>query len=455
MAAVALIKFSQGAMAGLPGQAFIGSVPAGSVTVENSNNLDVVQWSIELLYAPPGSALETPPGVPVLLASAFSPTPFASFVPDVIGSYRIRLTVQDSGGNQDVDIRVFSVPLSGRGLIQPPYQRLPDPVSAAIQIPSGATGYTMPGSKPDEMNFYGQPYGWAGDSNPTSPLLHQLIEQLDALPTGGGTGPAGATGPEGPTGPTGPAGADGATGATGPDGPTGPQGPTGSMGDTGPAGATGPEGPTGTQGPAGATGPVGDTGPVGPVGPTGPQGATGSGVQGSPGVTGATGPQGETGPQGAQGSPGTAGTTGLEGPTGPVGLQGSPGVTGSTGPQGEQGSPGVTGAVGPTGPTGPNRFLYPASFPVTASYMARAFERVPYSPSGGSFLISAPTGPVQGDQFGIKNLTDLGTPPIDVFGNGYLIENPTGGFTLVPTFTFGQGGGSVVWEHDGLEWIKI
>jgi len=87
--------------------------------------------------------------------------------------------------------------------------------------------------------------------------------------------------------------------------------------------------------------------------------------------------------------------------------------------------------------------------------MARAFERVVYSPSGGSFLISAPTGPVQGDQFGVKNLTNLGTPTVDLYGNGYLIEDPNAGFTLVPTFPVGQEGVSIVWEHDGTEWIIV
>lgn len=87
--------------------------------------------------------------------------------------------------------------------------------------------------------------------------------------------------------------------------------------------------------------------------------------------------------------------------------------------------------------------------------MSRIFERIPYSPSGGSFLISAPSGPVQGDQFGIKNMTSLGTPPVDVFGNGSNIEDPSVGFTLVPTFAVGEAGVSIIWEHTGNEWIIV
>jgi hypothetical protein len=289
MAVTALIKFAQGATVGADGQALTG-VAGVSVTVENSDNTDVSQWSVELLYAPPGSALEVPPGAPTLLGEAVSATPSAGFVPDLPGCYRIRLTVLDSSGNQDVDIRNFAVPLGGKAFIQPPYQRLPDPLPVYPGIPSGATAPTgpiSPGAKPDEMNFGGQPYGWAGNGVPTARLMHQLVADFDA---------------------------------------------------------------------------------------------------------------------------------------------------------------------GPTGPTGPARFTYPATLPVTGSYMASPFERVAYSPSGGSFLISAPTGPVAGDQFGIKNLTGLGTPPVDVYGNGYLMEDPNSGYTLVPTFSVGSDGVSIVWEHDGSEW---
>lgn len=197
MAAVALIKFTQGATVGAPGEALVGV--AGSVTVNASNTTDIVQWIIELLYAPPGSALETLPGNPVILGQASSNTPSASFVPDIPGCYRIRLTVQDSLGAQDVDIRNFAIPLSNQGFIIAPYQRLPDPLPVSPGVPTGVTGVTGPGPKPDEMNFGGQPYGWAGNNVPTAKLMHRLVSEYDGA-TGGGAGP---TGPEGPTGPAG------------------------------------------------------------------------------------------------------------------------------------------------------------------------------------------------------------------------------------------------------------
>lgn len=202
MAAVALIKFTQGATVGAPGEALVGV--AGSVTVNASDTTDIVQWLIELLYAPPGSALETLPGTPVVLGQAVSNTPSASFISDLPGCYRVRLTVQDSLGIQDVDIRNFAIPFSNQGFIVGPYQRLPDPLPVSPSVPTGVTGVTGPGPKPDEMNFGGQPYGWAGNNIPTAKLMHRLVSEYDSA--GGAVGPVGPAGPAGPVEPAGPGG---------------------------------------------------------------------------------------------------------------------------------------------------------------------------------------------------------------------------------------------------------
>jgi hypothetical protein len=172
MAATALIKFLQGAVIGADGQALSG-VTGSIVTVNNADNTDVHEWTIELLYAEPGSTLTTPPGTPVVLGTAVTNTPSATFNPDKPGSYRIRLTVEDILGNPDVDIRNFVVPLPGRGIVLPPYQKLPDPLPLL--------GSGEPGEKPDELNIGGQLFGWAGDNDTTRILLHQILKTIDSI----------------------------------------------------------------------------------------------------------------------------------------------------------------------------------------------------------------------------------------------------------------------------------
>ena len=171
MAATALIRFVQSILVGPNGQALIGTIGV-TVTVENSDNTDVAEWLIELLYVEPNSILgPIPPGTPVILGQAINNTPSATFDPDVSGSYRVRLTVWDALGTPNVDIRVFSVPLPGHGIILPPYQKRPDP----LPLP----GSGNPAAKPEEMNFDDQPYGWCGDDS--HQLLNQTLIRLDGI----------------------------------------------------------------------------------------------------------------------------------------------------------------------------------------------------------------------------------------------------------------------------------
>lgn len=171
MAAVALITFTQNSVTGTAGRAYVGATGL-PVTVTNASNTDVASWKVELAYAPPGSALEVVPGTPTVLASANNNSPSALFTPDVPGSYRIVLTVYASSGQtgqNSVDIRNFVVPTANRGLIIPPYQKLPDP------LPLPASGESD--AKPEEMNYGGQPYGWAG--NTSQPGLDQVLRSID------------------------------------------------------------------------------------------------------------------------------------------------------------------------------------------------------------------------------------------------------------------------------------
>lgn len=169
MAAIALIKLTQGPNTDLGGIAVLGTLWDGQVVVTNDNNTDVVAWEIYLRDAPPGSLLSTG-----LLAAASNNTPMANFLPDVSGSYRVELIVTGPGGVTNRDIRVFAIPFpTGRGLIAPPYQKLPDPLPVL--------GSGLSGEKPNELNFGGQERGWSGDDDTSRPLLYQLVKEVNDL----------------------------------------------------------------------------------------------------------------------------------------------------------------------------------------------------------------------------------------------------------------------------------
>ena len=179
MAAIALLKFVQGARVGADGHALIVD---GAVQVDISNggdNTDVKSWRVELLDGPPGGSFEQIPGVPTLLAeNANSSIPVADITPDTAmlpGSLRIRLSVwtgTNFGGVLDVDIRNICVLTGANRIVLPPYQLLPEPLPLL--------GSGLPGEKPDEMNFEGQPWGWSG-SNYAHPVYGQTYAQFRLL----------------------------------------------------------------------------------------------------------------------------------------------------------------------------------------------------------------------------------------------------------------------------------
>ncbi len=176
MAAVALIRFTQGVTVGLPGVALVGS-SGTAVQVENDTTTDIQSWKIDLLYSPPGSTV-----VPATLATGNSNTPLANFTPDAVpGTYRILLTVYsglNQTGQSNKDIRCFAV-RDSQGFIYPPYQQLPP------KLPIQGSGIV--GEKPDEMNFNGQPYGWDGDGTDGLMLtfMREVSNTLDVLGGGG------------------------------------------------------------------------------------------------------------------------------------------------------------------------------------------------------------------------------------------------------------------------------
>jgi hypothetical protein len=168
MPAAALIKFTQGFNIGTPGVAFKG-VPSVPVIVENLSPTGIQSWKIDLVYVPlPGCT------VPIsTLAAANGNTPLANFTPDAVpGCYRIVMRVYPGigfTGTPDVDIRNFAIE-DANGFVYPPYQELPH------KLPVLGSG--LPGSKPDELNFNGQLFGWEGDG--TDGLLLDFMRSLSS-----------------------------------------------------------------------------------------------------------------------------------------------------------------------------------------------------------------------------------------------------------------------------------
>ena len=165
MAAVALIKFTQGPNTDVGGKAVLGTLVDGVVTITNDDNTDVASWDIDLLYNPPGSALGAVPQTPVSLGAAVNGTPTASFTPDADGGfYRVCLRVRDSIGIETMDVRCFGVP-DASSKLAPPYQKFPDPLPL--------TGSNLVGERPDELNFGSNVYGWVGDG--TDGLVNDVL----------------------------------------------------------------------------------------------------------------------------------------------------------------------------------------------------------------------------------------------------------------------------------------
>lgn len=177
MAAVALIKFTQGATVGNDGEALIVNGGA-TVTIENSSNTDVVAWTIDLVEAPPGSILHTDPGTWTNLGAASDNTPVANFLPDaaVPGTYRIRLEVEDALGVTNVDIRNVCVLTDNRSIVLSPYMELPQP------LPLTDPSSPQPDQKPDELNFGGQKLGWCGGAGGTPVFMNDALLDFDKMP---------------------------------------------------------------------------------------------------------------------------------------------------------------------------------------------------------------------------------------------------------------------------------
>ena len=104
-----------------------------------------------------------------------------------------------------------------------------------------------------------------------------------------------------------------------------------------------------------------------------------------------------------------------------------------------------------TRPTG-----VPSGNLIVGSYGMKPFERALVAATGASGppLIFAPSGPSNGDQFGVKVIVGTGAW---VSGNGKMIEMPTGPYALAATGVFGGSGpgGAATWEYQGSGWNVV
>lgn len=177
MAAVALIKITQGPNTAPAGQAVLGTLTDGAWAVTNGDNTDVASWEIWLLDAPPDTAIYPVGSLPQLVASASNNSPaFAFAQPDVQGPWRVMLIVRDASGVEDKDIRCFGVP-DARGFVAPPYQKHPDPLPLS---PVAGVDTAVRPIKPDEQNYGNNPRGWEGDHS--AGQMSTLFRRLDDLP---------------------------------------------------------------------------------------------------------------------------------------------------------------------------------------------------------------------------------------------------------------------------------
>ena len=168
MAATALIQFLQAPFTGLSGQVLVGIAGVVPITIQNTNNVGVASWQIDLVYTPPGSVVSV--ATPLAFSNNSNTPTDSSVLPDMPGCYRYVLKVWDVinrvGLPTDVDIRNFAI-LDADGTILPPYQNDPQP------LPTLASG--LPGAKPNEMNINGSELGWVGDG--TDGLLAQILQK--------------------------------------------------------------------------------------------------------------------------------------------------------------------------------------------------------------------------------------------------------------------------------------
>lgn len=91
---------------------------------------------------------------------------------------------------------------------------------------------------------------------------------------------------------------------------------------------------------------------------------------------------------------------------------------------------------------------------VTADYTATVWETVRYNPSGGTFTITLPAGPADGDRVYLANVS-TGSTPITVDGGGYEVAGPDGDYADTITLDGDYMGACFQFSTKTGEWDMI
>lgn len=163
----------------------------------------------------------------------------------------------------------------------------------------------------------------------------------------------------------------------------------------------------------GAKGDKGDKGVDGTIGVDGAKGE-----KGDTGATGTAGDKGDKGDTGTTGDKGDKGDTGSQGDKGDTGAKGEKGETGAKGEAGVKGDLGTTGDKGQKGEEGAISSYTYANSNITAS----PFDVIIADTQNGSFTVTLPSSPTQGDWVKITDGYNWDTNPLTVARNGSTIE---------------------------------
>lgn len=128
--ATAILRFTQNAVVGTSGEAYLGVVSL-PVTVANHDNTGVSNWKFEMVDVPAGSGVAVGTMVDGL-------TQTTAFTPDVSGCYLVRLTVTDASGHRTRSTPLAFGILEANGCLIPPF-----------------------GAIDKSLNFGGQTRGWS------------------------------------------------------------------------------------------------------------------------------------------------------------------------------------------------------------------------------------------------------------------------------------------------------
>lgn len=100
----------------------------------------------------------------------------------------------------------------------------------------------------------------------------------------------------------------------------------------------------------------------------------------------------------------------------------------------------------------PNLNSSPSSVKVGA-FTARVGELVLFDPSGGTFQIDAPTSPVAGDRWALKNVTPDATA-VTIDGNGNSVEDPNTQ-TFLASYSLAGALNAIDYLFDGTNWVIL